>query len=234
MLKKYCKINASDFAASAIVLAGIFLVTHIITLIALALTHEHSSVLLSGALLPISSGFILGVVALSTILLAHDLNQTFGCTRRRSLALIFGQLLTELVMCLVLCWGFTALEKTLFPTLWKTLFHFDQLQFSDSSTFAPAQLANVLFIEDFSLSWFWPVLILLGAMILGIVAGTIIRRFGGKGGWSIWLFFMLTMFFITDLTHSPWFPVILTVGAVLLVLAFCWSIYELLHSPVHI
>lgn len=233
MLKKYCKLNRDDLILGPAILLGLFLVTHVVTLIALSVTHEHSSILISGVLLPLAGGFVLGIVSMCTVLVSHDLNQSFSCTRRRSLALLSGQLLAEFTLCLVCCWSFSALEKAVFPTLWKTLLHFDNIQFADSSTFASSQLENILFIEDLSLAWFWPVLILLGALALGIVAGTIIRRFGTKGGWTIWLFFMLGMFCGIDLVHLPYFPIVLSIGAVLLILAFFWSVYELLHSPVH-
>lgn len=234
MLKKYVKLNLDDLILGPAVLLGLFLVTHVVTVVALALTHESSSVLLSGVLLPIAGGFVLGIISMCTVLLSHDLNQRFGRTRRRSLALISGQVLAELVLCLVCCWGLSALERAVFPTLWKALFRFDRIQFSDSSPVVSSHLENTLFIEELSLSWFWPLLILLGALALGIIAGTVIRRFGPKGGWTIWLCFMLSMFLGTDLVHMPHFPVVLIIGAALLLLAFLWSIYELLHSPVHI
>ncbi len=235
MLKSYCKLNQSDFLLSGAVMTGLFLVVHVITLLALAFTHEHSSLLLSGTLLPVAGGLCMLVAALTAVLISFDLNQTLGCTRRRSLALVFGYLAAQYLLFAVFCWGFTALEHAVCPSLWKVLFHFDQLQFADSSTFAPGQLENVLFIEDFSLAWFWPLVILLGGLLLGVTVGVGIRRFGQKFAWVTWLIFILALFSSSrGPIHKPYFPILLAVAAVLLVPAFVWAVYELLHSPVNV
>lgn len=234
MLKSYCKINKNDFLVSASVMAGLFLLIHVITLIALAVTHESSSVLLSGTLLPISGGLCLFVISLTTVLVSHDLNLTMGCTRRRSLGLISGDLAAQSALYLAVCWGLTALERVLCPSLWTALFHFDHYQLSTSSTPLPSAADQVLFVEDMKLDWFWPLLILLAGLALGVAAGAGIRRFGQKCAWATWLIFMLVLFSSSSgQLHKSYFPILLAAGAVLLVLAFVWSIYELLHSPVH-
>lgn len=234
MLRSFCKLNKSDFILSACVMGGLFLLVHVITLIVLALTHASSSVLLSGAVLPVSGGICLFVSALAIVLLSHDLNLTMGCTRRCSLGLISGYLAAQWALYLAFCWGCTALERILFPPLWTALFHFDRFCLSSDASPFPGSSEHVLFVEEVALDWFWPLVILLAGLALGFTVGTGIRRFGPKFAWAVWLLSMLVLYsFTSGLLHQPYLAILLAVGAVLLVLAFVWSIYELLHCPVH-
>lgn len=234
MLKKYCKLNWDDLAFNGFVLAAAFLLVHIITLIAMFFTHDSHTILLSGILLPILGGFILLITALCALIINHDLNLSFGCTRRQSVYFMFGHLLADSAIYLALCWGLTALERTLFPFLWTALFGFDRFCILEGDALLSPQTGSVLLISDFSLEWWYPPLILLGTLMAGITVGTFIRRFGSKGGWVIWAAFMLFIFFGSDVSASAWLPAALAVGAVLLLLAFLWAVYELLHSPIHL
>ena len=93
---------------------------------------------------------------------------------------------------------------------------------------------KTLIIETFTLDWYWWLLIFALAVGGGVIAGALIQRFGGKGGWIIWgicvLPMLLTQIFPRELVSSV--ELMVPVLAVLFVAGFLWSVWSLLHAVV--
>ena len=79
-----------DFALCAGVLAGFFLVAHIVTAVVLAFFSDGTSLMISGMILPIVSAFLILIYSLSYSGFQFSHLVRLGCTRRRSLALTLG------------------------------------------------------------------------------------------------------------------------------------------------
>ena len=98
----------------------------------------------------------------------------------------------------------------------------------------PLPEKTLLIVGDFTLDWYWWLLIFAVSIAGGIIVGALIQRFGAKGGWIIWGICMGSMFLGQIL---PWrtqeitnwlFPML----AVMCVAGFLWSIWSLLHAVV--
>ena len=90
MLKKLIRLNADDLLLCGGVIGGAFLLLHIITAVAVRLSGEGSSLLLSGILLPITAGILILFVSASHVAVTFDQALRFGQTRRRALGLSLG------------------------------------------------------------------------------------------------------------------------------------------------
>lgn len=236
MIRKYVRMNRTDLLIMAWVQAGIFLLTHIITIAALLITGEQSSILLSGTLLPIAGGIIILVIAGTTVLTHFDHLLSFSCTRKRALGSVLGYLGGMMGVSLVMSWALTALERAVFPNLWKVMLGFSQLRMEALILPEGSQPpAGVLFVEDFGLVWWAAPLILLGGAMIGLAGGAVIRRFGKKGGWVIWALYMVLCLFVPNWLQSissSMAATMVIVAGLCLVLSLIWAVWDLLHGPI--
>ena len=102
MYFKLLRSSWDDFALCAGVLAGFFLVAHIVTAVVLAFFFDGTSLMLSGMILPIVSAFLILIYSLSYSMLQFSVLVRFGCTRRRSLALSLGMAAIVALFCMAL------------------------------------------------------------------------------------------------------------------------------------
>lgn len=214
MYFKLLRSSWDDFALCAGVLAGFFLVAHIVTAVVLAFFSDGTSLMISGMILPIVSAFLILIYSLSYFGFQFSHLVRFGSTRRRSLALTFGVAATVALFCMLLSALLTVVEGLLV---------------SIRRDIPPNT-------EIFSLPlWAW-FAIPLAAIAMGALCGTILHRFGKKGMWALWAIWMSVCFipqiFNSYLDHLPDLTLPGIASGAALFLAFCWSIWYLLRAPV--
>lgn len=214
MYFKLLRSSWDDFALCAGVLAGFFLVAHIVTAVVLAFFSDGTSLMISGMILPIVSAFLILIYSLSYSGFQFSHLVRLGCTRRRSLALTLGAAAAVALFCMLLSALFTGVEGLLV---------------SIRRDVPPNT-------EIFSLPlWAW-FAIPLAAMAMGALCGTILHRFGKKGMWALWVLWMsvclVPQVFNSYLDRLPDLTLPGIASGAALFLAFCWSIWYLLRAPV--
>ena len=242
MLKKFqklVKLNLDDLALYLAVEGGLFLVVQIIIGCVMYFARPETSVTVACVLYPIVGGLTALVAGISHVGVSFDQALRFGQTRKRALALTLGLCAFESGFALALGGLLAAVERFLCPPLWAKLAGMDgwtsgAIFFMPEGTTVNGELVSgkVLLIEDFTLDWYWWLLIFALAVGGGVIAGALIQRFGGKGGWIIWGICVLPMFllqiFPQELVSSA--ELMVPVLAVLFVAGFLWSIWSLLHA----
>ena len=92
---------------------------------------------------------------------------------------------------------------------------------------------KILLIEEFTLDWYWWPLIFGASIVIGVIVGALLYRFGSKGGWVIWGIcvapMLLSQLLPKGILTAGWLIPLLTV---LLLAAFLWSVWYLLHAVV--
>ena len=241
MLKKLIRLNADDLLLCGGVVGGVFLLLHIITAIAVRFSGEMSSLLLSGIVLPISAGVLILFVSAAHTAVTFDQALRFGQTRRRALGLILGVSGLLSLFSMGMAALLTALERLFAPSLWMWLTGAEAVSWGELPKIpvgpdAPVVSlpASTLFIEDFSLAWWWYPLIALGCMVVGLIIGALIQRYGGKGGWFLWA---LWMAFIIVFQLLPWkqYTIVdwlIPLLGIFVLACFLWAIWSLLHTVV--
>ena len=241
MMKKLIKLNLDDLALYLAVEGGLFLVIQIIIGCAMHFARPDTSVTVSCTLFPIVGGCTALVAGISHVGVSFDQALRFGQTRKRALALTLGLCAFESGFALALGGLLAAVERFLCPPLWAKLAGMDgwtsgAIFFMPEGTTVNGELVSgkVLLIKDFTLDWYWWLLIFALAVGGGVIAGALIQRFGGKGGWIIWgicvLPMLLTQIFPRELVSSV--ELMVPVLAVLFVAGFLWSVWSLLHAVV--
>ena len=252
MLKKLMALHRADWWLCLGVLGGIFLVAQVVTGIAL-LCGAHSAPLLSGIILPIAAAFLILLTTLghmSTFLQALR----FGQTRRRALGLVLAMCALEgagaAALSALLAW----IERALLPALWLALSGADKLVWGEvPPTPEPSLIAGdaewqafleefraTLYLDSFALDWWWFLLLPVAGLLAGLILGAFLQRFGAKGGWILWVIWMVVClgpqlvgenaFFIGQ--WDPFGPTALIALAVFALLAGLWSVWSLLHAVV--
>lgn len=252
MLKKLMALHRADWWLCLGVLGGIFLVAQVVTGIAL-LCGAHSAPLLSGIILPIAAAFLILLTTLghmSTFLQALR----FGQTRRRALGLVLAMCALEgaagMALSALLAW----MERTLLPALWLLLSGADQLVWGEvPPTPEPPLIAGnaewqafleefraTLYLDSFALDWWWFLLLPVAGLLAGLILGAFLQRFGARGGWILWMIWMViclgpqlvgeNVFFIGQ--WDQFGPATLIALAVFTPLAGIWSVWSLLHAVV--
>ena len=117
MYFKLLRSSWDDFALCAGVLAGFFLVAHIVTAVVLAFFSDGTSLMISGMILPIVSAFLILIYSLSYSGFQFSHLVRLGCTRRRSLALTLGAAAAVALFCMLLSALLAWLELSLAPSL---------------------------------------------------------------------------------------------------------------------
>lgn len=94
---------------------------------------------------------------------------------------------------------------------------------------------NPLLVEDFSLDWWWFPLLAAAAVLLGLIIGAVILRFGRRGGWTIWCIWMLCCF-VPQLGGatllSDWLEYLAVLAVLFVAGLFVWSVWYLLRAPI--
>ncbi len=241
MMKKLIKLNLDDLALYLAVEGGLFLVIQIIIGCAMHFARPDTSVTVSCTLFPIVGGFTALVAGISHVGVSFDQALRFGQTRKRALGLTLGLCAFESAFALALGGLLAAVERFLCPPLWAKLAGMDgwtsgAIFFMPEGTTVNGELVSgkVLLIKDFTLDWYWWLLIFALAVGGGVIVGAVLQRFGGKGGWFIWgicvVPMLLLQIFPRELVSSV--ELVVPVLAVLFVAGFLWSLWSLLHAVV--
>lgn len=258
--KKLIRLNLDDLLLYLGVEGGLFLIIQIIIGCVMYFGRPSDSITVGCILFPIVGGVTALVAGISHVGVSFDQALRFGQTRRRALGLTLGLCAFESAFALALGGLLAAVERFLCPPLWAKLAGLSVWVPGSSGAVAPApppphlagievptgsfyeNLAgelvplpeNTLVVIDFTLDWYWWLLIFAAAVAGGVIVGAVIQRFGSKGGWIIWGLVMGPVILVQLL---PWrtyeitnwlFPLL---GAIFLA-GFLWSIWSLLHAVV--
>lgn len=117
MLKKLIRLNLDDMWLALGVVGGIFLLIHVVTAVILHFffESEHSSLLLSGVILPSTSALVILMISLGHTLAAYTLAVKFSQTRRRALGLTLGLVSFEALCSMGLAALLALLERAIAP-----------------------------------------------------------------------------------------------------------------------
>ena len=150
MYFKLLRSSWDDFALCAGVLAGFFLVAHIVTAVVLAFFSDGTSLMISGMILPIVSAFLILIYSLSYSGFQFSHLVRLGCTRRRSLALTLGAAAAVALFCMLLSALLAWLELSLAPSLWQAITGCDGVYYGSDGWVALDNISpNALFVELF-------------------------------------------------------------------------------------
>lgn len=245
MLGKLIRLNRSDLWLGLGVVGGLFLLIHLGTALILKIffASEGSSLLLSGVVLPIAAAFVSLFVVLGNVMTTYTLTVKFSQTRRRAAGLTVAMVSFFTACSMVLAALLTLLERVAAPRFWLWLtgaqwavIGSDVTVSPEPATGAPVDPARevTLFIEDFTLDWWWFPLLALAAIALGLVIGAILLRFGARGGWMLWCIWMAACF-LPQLGVPALLENFLTylyiLSGVTFVVLLIWSVWYLLHAP---
>lgn len=238
MLKKLIRLNLDDMWLALGVVGGIFLLIHVVTAVILHFffESEHSSLLLSGVILPSTSALVILMISLGHTLAAYTLAVKFSQTRRRALGLTLGLVSFEALCSMGLAALLALLERAIAPRFWMWLTGADGLSIGrDGHSFLLTAGDNPLLVEDFSLDWWWFPLLAAAAVLLGLIIGAVILRFGRRGGWTIWCIWMLCCF-VPQLGGatllSDWLEYLAVLAVLFVAGLFVWSVWYLLRAPI--
>jgi len=237
--KGVARLNLDDFILHASVLGGLFLIIHVVTVLAVKFSGEGTSLMLSGVLLPVAGAFLLGIMSIGHVMTTFEQGVRFGQSRKNALLLTAGQITLECAFVAALSFALTALERAFAPNLWLWVSGADFITWGiegrmipEGSVFVPDSAE--LFIEVFEIDWWAMLLILLAGAVIGFVAGAVMQRFGRTGGWALWGAWMVAMILFPRLpwrTHEvvDWLiPLLVAVAAA----AFLWSIWSMLRASI--
>ena len=256
MLKKLMALHRADWWVCLGTVGGIFLITQLITGIALWWGDQgtRSAPLISGTILPISTAFLVLSLVLGHVNDLFLLALRLGQTRRRALGLTLTLCALEgagaAALSALLAW----IERALLPALWLALSGADKLVWGEvPPTPEPSLIAGnaewqafleefraTLYLDSFALDWWWFLLLPVAGLLAGLILGAFLQRFGAKGGWILWVIWMVVClgpqlvgenaFFIGQ--WDPFGPTALIALAVFALLAGLWSVWSLLHAVV--
>lgn len=255
--KKLVKLNLDDLLLYLGVEGGLFLLIQITIGCVMHFGRPDTSVTVACVIFPIVGGFTALVAGIAHVGISFDQALRFGQTRKRALGLTLGLMSFQAAFALGLAALLANLERFLCVPLWVKLAGMNDWVMGGSGVMefavspghdAPmtgkvfenmaGELVPVpektLIIETFTLDWYWWLLIFALAVGGGVIAGALIQRFGGKGGWILWGICMAPVFLGQLL---PWqtyeitnwlFPLL----GVLFAAGFLWSVWSLLHAVV--
>lgn len=260
MLKKLIRSNLDDLWLFIGVEGGLFLLLEVIIGCVMFFARPEDGVSVAWIMLPLVAGFVSFMSVTGHAALTFDLALRFGQTRRRAMGLFLGLSCFEAAFGLALAAVLCALERLVCPALWAKLAGLDGWVHGIISNM-PAPIPgmepepgryfintageivplpeNTLLLRDFSLTWYWWLLIFAAALVFGIIVGALIQRFGPKGLWIVWGFWMVLMFAPQILRLelfdrvSRFLPTLFPLLAGLFVAGLLiWSIWSMLHAVV--
>lgn len=262
MLNKLIRANLSDLWLFIGVEGGVFLLVEVIIGCVMFFARPVDGISVAWVMLPLVAGFVALMSIIGHAAITFDLALRFGQTRRRAMGQFLGLSCFETSFGFALAVPLCALERFVCPALWARLAGLDgwvrgktgsmpalpdipgveaepgRVFVNTTGDIVPLS-ENTLLIRNFTLDWYWWLLIFAAALIFGIIIGALIQRFGQKGLWVIWGFWMVLMLapqllrwelFDSLSRFSPLlFPVVIGVFAVGLLL---WSLWSMLHAVV--
>ena len=253
MLKKLMALHRADWWVCLGTVGGIFLITQLITGIALWWGDQgtRSAPLISGTILPISTAFLVLFLVLVHVNDLFLLALRLGQTRRRALGLTLTLCALEgagtAALSALLAW----IERAFLPALWLALSGADKLVWGEvPPTPAPSLIAGdaewqafleefraTLYLDSFALDWWWYPLQLAIGLAVGLILGAFLQRFGAKGGWIIWAIWMVIclgpqLVGKNALLIGQWTAWMGAAAVVFAVAAGVWSVWSLLHAVV--
>lgn len=256
--KKLVRLNLDDLLLYLGVEGGLFLLIQIIIGCVMHFGRPDTSVTVACVIFPIVGGFTALVAGIAHVSISFDQALRFGQTRKRALGLTLGLMSFQAAFALALAGLLAAVERFLCVPLWAKLAGMNGwvlgrsgvMEFAVSPDYdapmtgkvfenmagelVPLPEKTLIIVGDFTLDWYWWLLIFAAAVGGGLIAGALIQRFGSKGGWILWGICMAPVFLGQLLpwrTHeiTNWlFPLL----GVLFVAGFLWSIWSLLHAVV--
>lgn len=240
MLKKLIRLNLDDMWIALGVVGGLFLLLHlgIAVVLHFFFASEHSSLLLSGAVLPITSAIVIVILSLGHSLLNFTTAVKFSQNRRRALGLTLGLVGFEAACSMGFAALLALLERAVAPRFWMWLTGADGLSIGRGGhSFLLTAGDNPLLVEDFSLDWWWFPLLAVAAVLLGVIMGALILRFGQRGS-SVLLVIWMAICFSPQLLpwDASWFTFpwqyMAAVGGVVGLVCLGWSVWYLLRAPI--
>lgn len=240
MLKKLIRLNLDDLWLTVGVVGFFFLLIHLGTAVVLHFffASEHSSLLLSGVVLPIVSAIVIAILSLGHTMLNFTTAVKFSQNRQRALGLTLGLVGFEALCSMGFAALLALLERAVAPRFWMWLTGADGLSIGRGGhSFLLTAGDNPLLVEDFSLDWWWFPLLAAAAVLLGIIMGALILRFGRRGSWVLLVLWMAICFAPQLLPwDASWFTLpwqYMAVGGGIIVLAgLTWSVRYLLRAPI--
>lgn len=238
MLKKLIRLNLDDMWMALGVVGGLFLLLHLATAVILHFfTDGLASVLVSGTVLPITSAFVILMISLGHTMAAYTMAVKFSQTRRRALGLTLGLVGFEAACSMGLAALLTLLERIAAPRLWMWLAGADGLVLERGGQVTAVVAGETpLLAEDVSLDWWWFPLLAAAAILLGLIMGAIILRFGRKGGWTLWWIWMaaclLPQLGFPSLPIADFLGWLAVFAAVFFAGLSAWSVWYLLRAPI--
>lgn len=234
MLNRYIKANRSDFWSFPLFMGIMFLVMEVIFTIIVVGFHEHSAPLVGGAVTMFAGMIYLLLAMVGLITTYFDIFLSFGRTRKQALGLVIRLAAIYTALCSVISILLLKLEKLLLPGIWAQLGGFSEVQFGslslpEGSTFP----AGLLMVDPIPLPWWIVPLLFVGVALISFVAAALVRCFGGKAGWTLYLIFiigMLSFNHLNPLLHQL-LPILVLGLIVFLVAGLIWSVRFLLHTP---
>ena len=263
MLRKLIRSNLDDLWLFIGVEGGLFLLLEVTIGCVMFFARPVDGISIAWIMFPLVAGFVALMAVTSHAAISFDLALRFGQTRRRAMVLFLGLSCFETAFGLALAVPLCALERFVCPALWAKLAGLDGWMLAKTGFEVPAlpdipgmepepgryfvnaagELTrlpeNTLLVNDFSLDWYWWLLIFAAALAGGLVIGALIQRFGQKGIWIVWggwvaPVLLLQIIPLDRLTLPDWlspilFPLVIGLLAAGLLL---WSLWSMLHAVV--
>lgn len=264
MLKKLIRSNLNDLWLFTGVEGGIFLLVEVIIGCVMFFARPVDGVSVAWIMLPLIAGFVALMAIIGHAAITFDLALRFGQTRRRAMGLFLGTSVFESAFGFALAAALSALERFICPALWARLSGLDGWVLSRGSGVMIPPVPDVpgmdvepvrmfvsidgvvtplpehtLLIRDFTLAWYWWLLLFAAALIGGIIIGALVQRFGQKGLWVVWGLTMIPVF-LSQFVQSElfdrlswfnpmFFPLLTGLLAALLLL---WALWSMFHAVV--
>ncbi len=244
MLKKLIVNEREDFALGLGLVAGAFVLTHLITAVVMVWLKPDTSVMLSGGILPVVAGGFTLIAAMANLIIDFSLALRCSQTRRRALGLSLGLTAVEAAFSMLLAGLLAWAERGFAPALWKWLAGAETVTVGikppvpappPGATAWVVEPTGEFFVEPIALAWWWYPVIALGCMAAGLLLGAVIQRFGNRGLWGLWAVWMVVCILGP---HLPWQEhtvldwMLLPALVVFAAAGLIWSVWSLLHAVV--
>ena len=237
MLNRYIKANRSDFLMFPLLMAVPFLLIEGFLAVMVGGFHEHSIPLMGGVIALLSGGIVLLVAVIGLVICYFDVFLSFGRTRRQALGMVAKLAALYTVLCSALGVLLMELEQHLVPGLLAKIGGFAEYRLEPLSIpEGSVPPAGVLYTAPVPLPWWAVPLIFAGVALVGFIAAAIIRRWGGKAGWTLYGIFLISLlsFNYTDSLFMKLLPLLAIASVVFLVVGFLWAVRELRRTSVKI